>query len=100
MYQYSNSALEGGGWTAPRPNHFTLCKETRYTFFSRLIGAGLNRSGKSRTHWNPNPGSSSPYLVATPTTDYTISQDDQMDDKTQNGFAKTRSSNNNSNLHP
>jgi hypothetical protein len=31
-------ALDGGGWPAPRPDHFTPGKETRYPLYRRLGG--------------------------------------------------------------
>jgi hypothetical protein len=32
------SALDGGGWSTPRPGRFTLGEETRYPFYRRLGG--------------------------------------------------------------
>jgi hypothetical protein len=32
------SALDGGGWLAPRPGRFTPGKETLYTLYRRLGG--------------------------------------------------------------
>ena len=32
-------ALDGGGWSAPRPGRFTLGKETRCPLYRRLGGA-------------------------------------------------------------
>jgi hypothetical protein len=44
------SMLDEGGWSVPRPDHFTPGKETRYELYRRLVGprAGLDECGKSR----------------------------------------------------
>jgi hypothetical protein len=39
------SALEGGGWSAPRPGRFTPGKDTRYPLYRRL-GGPQGRSGR------------------------------------------------------
>jgi hypothetical protein len=65
----SISALDVGGWSTPRPSHFT----SREILGTRCIGgwvghrAGLDGCGKSRSHRNSIPGPSSPYGVAIPT---------------------------------
>ena len=41
------SALDGGGWLAPRPCHFTRGKETRYPLYRRL-GRPQDRSERVR----------------------------------------------------
>ena len=41
------SALDGGGWSMPRPSHFTPRKETRYPLHRRL-GGPQGRSGLVR----------------------------------------------------
>jgi hypothetical protein len=41
------SALDGGGWSTPRPGRFTLEKETRYPLYRRL-GGPQGRSGRVR----------------------------------------------------
>jgi hypothetical protein len=48
-------ALEEGGWSAPRPGHFTPGKDT-------VVGlrAGLDVCEKSRPHRDLIPGPSSP----------------------------------------
>jgi hypothetical protein len=48
-YRYSSTlsltlALNGGGWSTPRPGHFTPGKETRYPLYRRL-GGPQGRSG-------------------------------------------------------
>ena len=43
----STSALDGGGWSTPRPALFTPEKETRYPFYRRL-GGPQGRSGRVR----------------------------------------------------
>jgi hypothetical protein len=49
-YRYSStlsltSALDGGGWSKPRPGRFTPRKEIRYPFYRRL-GESKGRSGR------------------------------------------------------
>ena len=51
-YSYSctlslTSALDGGGWSTPRPGRFTPGKETRYPLYRRL-GRPQGRSGRVR----------------------------------------------------
>jgi hypothetical protein len=41
------SALDGSGWSTPRPGRFTPRKETRYPFYRRL-GGSQGRSGRVR----------------------------------------------------
>jgi hypothetical protein len=41
------SALEGGGWSTPRPGRFTPGKETRYPLYRRL-GRPQDQSGGVR----------------------------------------------------
>jgi hypothetical protein len=41
------SALDGGGWSTPRPGHFAPGKETRYLLHRRL-GGPQGRSGRVR----------------------------------------------------
>ena len=58
-YRYSStlsltSALVGGGWSTPRPGHFTLGKQTRYPLYGRL-GGRQDRSGRVRKI-SPPPG--------------------------------------------
>ena len=43
----STSALDGGGWSTPRPGRFTPGKETRYPFYGRLSRRQV-RSGRVR----------------------------------------------------
>ena len=47
-------ALDGGGWSTPRPGRFTPGKETRYPFYRRL-GGPQGRSGRLRKI-SPPPG--------------------------------------------
>jgi hypothetical protein len=47
-------ALDGGGWSNPRPGRFTPGKETRYPFYRRLDGP-QGRSGRLRKI-SPPPG--------------------------------------------
>ena len=54
--------LDGGGWSAPRPGRFTpgkdpvpIVQEARWA-----TGPGLDGCGKSSTHRDSIPGSSSP----------------------------------------
>jgi hypothetical protein len=55
------SALEGGGWSTPRPGHSTPGR-TWYPLYRGLGGprAGLDGCGKSRSHQDSIPGPSSP----------------------------------------
>ena len=46
------SALEKGGWSTPRPGHFTLMKETRYTLYMRLCEP-QGRSGRVQITLRP-----------------------------------------------
>ena len=48
------SALDGGGWSTPRPGRFTPGKETRYPLYRRL-GGPQGRSGRVRKI-SPTPG--------------------------------------------
>ena len=48
------SALHGGGWSRPRPGHFTHGKETRCLFYSRM-GGPEDRSGRVKKT-SPQPG--------------------------------------------
>jgi hypothetical protein len=48
------SAQDGGGWSTPRPNHFTPGKERRYRFYRRL-GGPQGPSGRVREN-SPPPG--------------------------------------------
>jgi hypothetical protein len=47
-------ALDGGGWSTPRPSRFTPGKQTRYTLCRRL-GGPQGRSGRMRKI-SPPPG--------------------------------------------
>jgi hypothetical protein len=49
------SALDGGGWSIPRPGRFTPGKETRYPLYRRL-GGPQGRSGRVREISLPPPG--------------------------------------------
>jgi hypothetical protein len=62
-YRYSSTlsltlALDGGGWSTPRPGHFTPGKQTRYPFYRRL-GGPQGWSGRLRKISTP-PGIQSP----------------------------------------
>ena len=48
-------ALDGGGWSMPRPGHFTHEKETQYPLHRRLDGP-QGRSGRVRTISRPPQG--------------------------------------------
>ena len=48
------SALDGGGWSTPRPCRFIPGKETRYPLYRRLCGP-QGRSGRVRKI-SPSPG--------------------------------------------
>ena len=50
----STSALDGGGWSTPRPGHFTPQGKTRYILYRRLCGPH-SRSGRVRKI-SPPPG--------------------------------------------
>jgi hypothetical protein len=52
LYPFVTSALEGGGWLAPRPGRFS--KKTRYPLYRRL-GGPQGRSGCVRK-MSPQPG--------------------------------------------
>jgi hypothetical protein len=59
-YRYSStlsftSALDGGVWSMPRPDRFTLRKETRYPLYGGLGGC-QERSGRQQKTWS-TPGS-------------------------------------------
>ena len=49
-----NSALDGGGWSTPRPGRFTPGKETRYPLHRRLAGS-QGRPGQVRKISPPPP---------------------------------------------
>ena len=70
LYPYSTPALEGGGWSAPRPGRFTPGKRGANRCTGGWVGpkVGLVGSEKSSPHRVSNPRPSSPYRVATPTT--------------------------------
>jgi rRNA maturation protein Nop10 len=56
-YNYTlslTSALDGGGWSTPRPGRLTPGKETRYALYRRL-GGPQGRSGRVRKISTP-PG--------------------------------------------
>jgi len=55
-------ALDGGGWSAPRPDRFTPWKGTRYPLYRTLVvSQGLYERGrKIFHHWDSIPGPSSP----------------------------------------
>ena len=38
LYPHSTQALQGGGWSTPRPGLFIFGKEIRYLFYRRLGG--------------------------------------------------------------
>jgi hypothetical protein len=61
-------ALDGGGWSTPRPGRFTPGTHC----IRGCVGprAGLDGCEKSRPHRDSIPGPSSPYRVAIPTTLY------------------------------
>ena len=48
----STSALDGGGWSTPRPGRFTPGKETRCPLYRRLSGP-QGRSGRVRKISSP-----------------------------------------------
>jgi hypothetical protein len=52
------SALDGGGWSTPRPGRFTSEEETRYPHYWRLCGP-QGRSGRVR-EISPSTGIRSP----------------------------------------
>jgi len=59
FYPFASPALEGGGWSAPRPGRFTPWKDTQYPLYGRLGGprrrtrrAGIQSPGP------PSPGQS------------------------------------------
>jgi hypothetical protein len=56
------SALDGGGWSTPRPGRFTPGKETLYPFYRRLGGpqcrSGLARKNSAPTRIDPRTAQS------------------------------------------
>jgi len=62
-----NAALEGGEWSAARPDRTLPPGKTRYLFFMRL-GGPQGRSGRAENLVPPgfDPGSSSPYCQSMP----------------------------------
>jgi hypothetical protein len=67
------SALNGGGWSTPRPGRFTPGKQTRYPLNRRLVGL-QTRSGRVRKI-SPSPPGFAPRTVqpvASRYTDYAI----------------------------
>jgi hypothetical protein len=48
------TALDGGGWSTPRPSRFILGKETRYPLY-RSLGGPQGRSRRVRKSL-PSPG--------------------------------------------
>ena len=64
---YLTSALEGGGWSTPRPGRFIPGKETRYPLYRRL-GGPQGRSGRVRKISLP-PGFDPRTLLASRYTD-------------------------------
>jgi hypothetical protein len=63
-------ALDGGGWSAPRPGCFVPRKETRYPLHRRLGGpqGDQDRCRKSRLHRDSISWPSNPWRVAIPST--------------------------------
>jgi len=47
LYSFFNFGATWGGWSTPRPGHFTSVKETRYPLYRRL-GRPQGRSGPVR----------------------------------------------------
>ena len=47
LHFFLTSALDGGGWSTPRPGRFTPEKETRYPLYRRL-GGPQGRFGRVR----------------------------------------------------
>jgi hypothetical protein len=63
------AALEGGEWSAARPDRTLSPGKTRYPFYRRL-GGPQDRSGRAENLAPPtgfDPGPSSPYSYAIPT---------------------------------
>jgi hypothetical protein len=60
------SALDGVGWSTPRPGHFTIGNETWYSCMRGLVSprAGLDGCGKSHLYRDSISGPSSPYQIA------------------------------------
>jgi hypothetical protein len=57
-----NPALEGGGWSAPSSCRFTRGKDPlRIVQEAGWASRRSGRHGRSRFHWDPIPGPSSPY---------------------------------------
>jgi hypothetical protein len=54
LYLSLTSALDGGGWSTPRPGRFTPAKDTRYPLYKKM-GGPQGRSGRVRKI-SPPPG--------------------------------------------
>jgi rRNA maturation protein Nop10 len=72
MYSFTlslTSALDGGGWSTPRPGRFTPGKDPVPIYIGGWVvpKAGLDGCEKSRPHRNSTSGPSSKYRVALPT---------------------------------
>jgi hypothetical protein len=50
--EQATKALDGGGWTTPRPGRFTTKEDTRYPVYKRL-GGPQSQSGRVRTILHP-----------------------------------------------
>jgi hypothetical protein len=54
LNEFLTSALDGGEWTASRPDHFTSMERTRYPL-DRRLGGRQNRSGRGGEEKNSQP---------------------------------------------